>query len=67
MGITALGALVVCFFKEMNRKVLDTILSLSSLSGSFPQQELEKIDATFHVDGCKNYKEHYEKVKKLNQ
>ena len=29
-GITALGALVVCFFKEMNRKVLDTILGFSA-------------------------------------
>lgn len=29
-GITALGALVVCFFKEMNTKVLDTILGFSA-------------------------------------
>lgn len=29
-GITALGALVVCFFKEMNKKVLDTILGFSA-------------------------------------
>lgn len=29
-GVTALGALVVCFFKEMNRKVLDTILGFSA-------------------------------------
>lgn len=29
-GITALGALVVCFFKEMNRKALDTILGFSA-------------------------------------
>ena len=28
-GITALGALVVCFFKEVNRKILDTILGFS--------------------------------------
>ena len=54
-------------YQSNPEKVLDTILNLSSLSGSFPQQELEKIGATFHVDGCKNYKEHYEKVKKLNQ
>lgn len=29
-GITALGALVVCFFKEMNTKILDTILGFSA-------------------------------------
>jgi ZIP family zinc transporter len=29
-GITALGALVVCFFKETNRKILDTILGFSA-------------------------------------
>lgn len=28
--ITALGALIVCFFKEVNRKVLDTILGFSA-------------------------------------
>ena len=29
-GVTALGALLVCFFKEMNRKVLDTVLGFSA-------------------------------------
>lgn len=29
-GITALGALVVCFFKEVNQKVLNTILGFSA-------------------------------------
>ena len=29
-GVTALGALVVCFFKEMNKKVLNTILGFSA-------------------------------------
>lgn len=29
-SITALGALIVCFFKEMNRKVLDTVLGFSA-------------------------------------
>lgn len=29
-GITALGALVVCFFKEINKKILDTILGFSA-------------------------------------
>lgn len=29
-GVTALGALVVCFFKEVNKKVLDTILGFSA-------------------------------------
>lgn len=29
-GLTALGALVVCFFKEINRKILDTILGFSA-------------------------------------
>ena len=37
-GVTALGALVVCFFKQMNKKVLDTILGFSAgvmLAASF--------------------------------
>ena len=29
-GVTALGALVVCFFKEVNKKVLNTILGFSA-------------------------------------
>ncbi len=29
-GVTALGALMVCFFKEINKKVLDTILGFSA-------------------------------------
>ena len=29
-GITLLGALMVCFFKEVNRKVLNTILGFSA-------------------------------------
>ncbi len=29
-GITALGALVVCFFKEVNKKVLNTVLGFSA-------------------------------------
>lgn len=29
-GVTALGALIVCFFKEPNKKVLDTILGFSA-------------------------------------
>lgn len=29
-GVTALGALVVCFFKEVNKKILDTILGFSA-------------------------------------
>ena len=29
-GITALGALVVCFFKEVNKKILNTILGFSA-------------------------------------
>ena len=29
-GVTALGALVVYFFKEINKKVLDTILGFSA-------------------------------------
>lgn len=29
-SITALGALIVCFFKEMNKKILDTILGFSA-------------------------------------
>lgn len=49
-GITALGALIVCFFKEMNRKVLDTVLGFSAgvmIAASFwsllsPSLELSK-------------------------
>ncbi len=29
-GVTALGALIVCFFKKINKKVLDTILGFSA-------------------------------------
>lgn len=29
-GITALGSLVVCFFKEVNKKILNTILGFSA-------------------------------------
>ena len=29
-GVTALGALVVCFFKEVNSKILNTILGFSA-------------------------------------
>ena len=29
-GVTALGSLTVCFFKEVNRKVLNTILGFSA-------------------------------------
>ena len=29
-GITALGALIVCFFKEVNKKVLNTVLGFSA-------------------------------------
>lgn len=29
-GVTALGAFLVCFFKSMNRKILDTILGFSA-------------------------------------
>ena len=29
-GVTALGALVVCFFKEVNGKILNTILGFSA-------------------------------------
>ena len=28
--ITAIGALIVCFFKQMNKKILDTILGFSA-------------------------------------
>lgn len=49
-GVTALGALMVCFFKEMNKKVLDTILGFSAgvmIAASFwslilPALELSK-------------------------
>ena len=49
-GVTALGALIVCFFKEMNKKVLCTILGFSAgvmIAASFwslmvPSLELSK-------------------------
>ena len=29
-GVTALGSIVVCFFKEVNKKILNTILGFSA-------------------------------------
>lgn len=46
-GITALGSLIVCFFKEMNKKILDTILGFSAgvmIAASFWSLILPAID-----------------------
>lgn len=46
-GITLLGALMVCFFKEVNRKVLNTILGFSAgvmIAASFWSLLLPSID-----------------------
>lgn len=62
-GITALGALVVCFFKEINKKVLDTILGFSAgvmIAASFwsliaPALELSE-ELRIHSMGVANYR-----------
>ena len=46
-GITLLGALMVCFFKEVNKKVLNTILGFSAgvmIAASFWSLLLPSID-----------------------
>ena len=62
-GITALGTLVVCFFKEINKKVLDTILGFSAgvmIAASFwsliaPALELSE-ELRIHSMGATNYR-----------
>ncbi len=51
-GITALGALVVCFFKEVNRKVLDTVLGFSAgvmIAASFWSLLAPALDLSFEL------------------
>lgn len=51
-GITALGALVVCFFKEVNKKVLNTILGFSAgvmIAASFWSLLAPSIDLSFEL------------------
>ena len=46
-GVTALGALVVCFFKQMNKKFLDTVLGFSAgvmIAASFWSLLLPSLD-----------------------
>ncbi len=51
-GVTALGALVVCFFKEVNKKVLNTILGFSAgvmIAASFWSLLAPAIDLSFEL------------------
>ena len=51
-GITALGSLVVCFFKEVNKKVLNTILGFSAgvmIAASFWSLLAPSIDLSFEL------------------
>lgn len=51
-GITALGALVVCFFREINKKILDTILGFSAgvmIAASFWSLLAPAIDLSYEL------------------
>ena len=51
-GVTALGALVVCFFKNLNKKVLSTILGFSAgvmIAASFWSLLAPAIDLSFEL------------------
>lgn len=51
-GITALGALTVCFFKEINKKILDTILGFSAgvmLAAAFWSLLAPSIELSFEL------------------
>lgn len=51
-GVTALGALVVCFFKNINKKVLNTILGFSAgvmIAASFWSLLAPSIDLSFEL------------------
>ena len=54
-------------YQKDPEKVIDIILNLTKLNGENPKVELENMGITFHKDGCTNYKNHYEKIKRLNQ
>ncbi|MCI9434361.1 MAG: ZIP family metal transporter [Bacilli bacterium] len=52
-GVTALGALVVCFFKNVNKKVLNTILGFSAgimIAASFWSLLSPAIDLSIELD-----------------
>ena len=52
-GVTALGALVVCFFKNVNKKVLNTILGFSAgimIAASFWSLLAPAIDLSIELD-----------------
>lgn len=52
-GVTALGALVVCFFKNVNKKVLNTILGFSAgimIAASFWSLLAPSIDLSIELD-----------------
>ncbi len=52
-GVTALGALVVCFFKDVNKKVLNTILGFSAgimIAASFWSLLSPAIDLSIELD-----------------
>ena len=51
-GVTALGALMVCFFKEMNKKVLETILGFAAgvmIAASFWSLILPALDLSLEL------------------
>lgn len=51
-GVTALGALIVCFFKNLNKKVLSTILGFSAgvmIAASFWSLLAPAIDLSFEL------------------
>ena len=51
-GVTALGALIVCFFKELNKKVLNTILGFSAgvmIAASFWSLLAPAIDLSYEL------------------
>lgn len=51
-GVTALGSLVVCFFKQINKKVLDTVLGFSAgvmISASFFSLLIPSIDLSVEL------------------
>ncbi len=52
-GVTALGALVVCFFKNVNKKILNTILGFSAgimIAASFWSLLAPAIDLSIELD-----------------
>ena len=59
-GITALGALIVCFFKEVNKKVLNTVLGVSAgvmIAASFCSLLAPSIDLSEELGYAREVKE----------